>query len=362
MRWVDPEGVERLRVFRLKADADDFAVNVEHTKRTGVYVDPTAGRITFKEYAERWRQVQPHRESTREQVESYLRNHVYPTLGSRPLAAIRPTEIQALIRERSDKLAPATLETVSRWLRTVFRAAVADRIIARSPAVDLRLPAAPERDPVVPFSTDELRALEAGLPAKMRAIVPVGYGLGLRSGEALGLTVDRVDFLRRQVTVDRQLLTPRQPGPPTFGPPKTRKSRRVVPLPDSIGDRLAAHIAEHGTGPDGLLFTTPRGLAWRRPRWAEKWQQAVATAKLPKGVRFHRLRHTYASLLIQAGCSVVVVQHHLGHATAQETLDTYSHMWPDDDDRTRDAVDLLFRSDPDRTAAERAKENRRSER
>jgi integrase len=53
----------------------------------------------------------------------------------------------------------------------------------------------------------------------------------------------------------------------------------------------------------------------------------------------HALRHFYASLLIRAGCSVKVVQARLGHATAAETLDTYAHLWPDDEDRTRQAVD-----------------------
>jgi integrase len=57
------------------------------------------------------------------------------------------------------------------------------------------------------------------------------------------------------------------------------------------------------------------------------------------GHGFHELRHHYASLLISSGCSVTVMQRRLGHATAQETLDTYSHLWPDDDQRTTEAVD-----------------------
>ena len=65
-------------------------------------------------------------------------------------------------------------------------------------------------------------------------------------------------------------------------------------------------------------------------------------AQLPSSTRFHDLRHHYASLLIRHGESVKTVQARLGHATAAETLDTYSHLWPDSDDRTREAVDAAL--------------------
>jgi integrase len=84
----------------------------------------------------------------------------------------------------------------------------------------------------------------------------------------------------------------------------------------------------------------------RRQRFAEVWRAAAREAGLP-GTNFHMLRHTYASLLIDAGESVKVVQSRLGHASAVETLNTYSHLWPDSEDRTRGAVDSVLR-DPSR--------------
>ena len=67
---------------------------------------------------------------------------------------------------------------------------------------------------------------------------------------------------------------------------------------------------------------------------------------LPDGTGFHAIRHYYASLLIRHGESVKVVQSRLGHASAKETLDTYGHLWPDSDDRTRQAVDLVLSRPP----------------
>lgn len=68
----------------------------------------------------------------------------------------------------------------------------------------------------------------------------------------------------------------------------------------------------------------------------------MARARLPAGTHFHDLRHYYASLLIRHGESVKVVQARLGHASAAETLDCYSHLWPDSEDRTRAAVDSVL--------------------
>ena len=76
---------------------------------------------------------------------------------------------------------------------------------------------------------------------------------------------------------------------------------------------------------------------------ARVWQPAARDADLPTSEIFQGLRHHYASLLIRHGESVKTVQARLGHASASETLDTYSHLWPDSDDRTREAVDEAWR-------------------
>lgn len=354
VRYVDPDGAEHRRVFGSKGEADRFAVEVEHRKLTGSYVDPTAGRVTFRDYAEAWRTAQAHRPGTAEQLESRLRLHVYPAIGHRPIGAIRPTELKALIRDRERALAASTVENIAGWIGTILNAAVDDRIIASSPVRKgtLDVTSSTSKKPIRLLEVDELEAVALELPARWRAMVGLAAGTGLRSGEVLGLAVDRVDFLRRSLLVDQQLQTVTGSGP-TLGPPKTAASHRTIPLPDVVLELLAAHLAAFAPGPDGLVFTTSTGTPIRRNRFGSAWSKAIARAGLPAGVGFHALRHTYASLLIGAGCSVKVVQARLGHATAQETLDTYSHLWPDDEDRTRAAIDdaLGARSDQRRTDA-----------
>jgi integrase len=178
-----------------------------------------------------------------------------------------------------------------------------------------------------------------------------------RSLEVFGLELDRIDFLRRTLRVDQQLVQPRT-GEPVIGPPKTPASYRTIPLPQVVVDALAAHLATAPAmevelldttikpipkrRPARLVFVTPAGRPLRRTRFDEQWRVLAAKIDLPDGTTFHDMRHYYASLLIAHGEIVKVVQKRLGHKSAVKTLDTYSHLWPDTEDGTREAVDMVL--------------------
>lgn len=145
------------------------------------------------------------------------------------------------------------------------------------------------------------------------------------------------------MTVDRQLVKLAN-EPARLGLPRTKASVRTVPLPLVVVDALAAHLAQLPPGPVGLVSTLG-GQPVTRQDFGRLWRPAARRAGLPDGSGLHLLRHYYASLLIRYGESVKTVQARLGHATAAETLDTYSHLWPDSDDRTREAVDSQLGAD-----------------
>jgi len=336
-RYRDQDGREHSRHFARKIDAQRWLDEVTASVVTGAYIDPKAGRTTFAEYAERWRAVQVHRPTTRAHVETMLRRHAYPVFGARSLNSIRPSEVQAWAHGLA--LTPSSAEVCFRYVAAVFKAAASDRLIASSPCAGIRLPRRVPRQ-VVPLTTEQVHALSAAMPPRYRALVVLAAGTGLRQGEAFGLEVRHVDFLRRTLQVEQQLVT--LPGaPPQVSPPKTDASYRTVPLPQVVVDALAAHLRDYPTA--GLIFTTETSEPIRRTAFSGKaWQRAVQSAGLPAGTGFHALRHYYASLLIRHGESVKVVQLRLGHATAAETLDTYAHLWPDSEDRTREAVDSVL--------------------
>ncbi len=294
------------------------------------------------DYARQWQRIARFiGPATAAKVDSHLRNHLLPHFGDRRIGSIRPSEIQGWVKARSLDLEPATVEVLYRYLAAIFRAAVEDRLIAVSPCRGVRLPRAEHRQ-VVPLTTEEVLALVAAVPERYGALVTVTAATGLRQGEAFGLTLEAVDWLRRTLRVDRQLVL--VPGrAPELAPPKTEASQRAVPLPGVALDALAAHLAAFPAGEAGLVFTDHRGRPIRRNRFSEAvWRPAVEAAGVPTGTGFHELRHYYASLLIRHGESVKVVQERLGHASASETLDTYSHLWPDSEDRTRQAVDSVL--------------------
>ena len=157
-RWRTPEGESRSRTFVKKVDAENHLTSVQHSKLSGAYVDPRAGRVTLKEYAEAWQGIQVHRPTTAAQVETNLRRHVLPQLGHRPIGSIRTTQVQALVRTMSDNLAPATVELIYRYVVAIFRAAVADKILAASPCVDIKLPRI-DRAKIVPLETEKVLTL-----------------------------------------------------------------------------------------------------------------------------------------------------------------------------------------------------------
>lgn len=355
-RWRDPEGNHRKRTFTRRVDAERFLSTVSADIVRGDYVDPN-DPTTLREYAESWRETQLHRPTTRANVETHLRRHVYPYFGLRRLATIRPSEVQRWVTGLSQFLAPSTVQVIHGIVAAIFKAAQRDRLVNSSPCVGTRLP---KKQPVeiVPLTTDAVHGLADAVPRRYRALVVLGAGTGMRQGECFGLTSDEINLTAATVRVARQIIL--LPGrDPFFGPPKTSASNRTVPLPDVVVKALRVHLEQFPVQhPDRLVFTDDDGHAIRRTTFSrEIWRPAVQAAGAPRSTGFHDLRHYYASLLIRHGESVKTVQRRLGHATAAETLDTYAHLWPDSEDRTRDAVDAILRpahtrhSNPSRQAS-----------
>ncbi len=362
----DPSGRQRTKAFRRKIDAQRWLDEQTAAIVTGQYVSPDAGSMTFHDYAEAWRAAQVHRPSTAEKVESTLRRHAYPTFGDQPLRTILPSHVQAWVKRLSATLAPSTIAVTHGIVASVLKAAVRDRRIVSSPCEGTKLPPV-VREPVVPLRLDQVRALESALPPHYRAMVALGAATGLRLSEMLGLTVDRTGLWpptdSPMLTVDRQLIS-LSGSAPHLGPPKRRASRRDIPLPQAASVALRDHLAafpsaeqdlvvrDHAnratTETVRLVFTTRTGLPIRRGTFYGSWKPAAREAGV--NATPHDLRHFYASLLIRHGESVTVVQARLGHATAAETLDTYSHLWPDAEDRTRAAVDAVL--EPTQEAAD----------
>lgn len=290
-RYRGPDGQERSRTFPRRVDAERWLTGVEHSKLTGGYIDPNAGKITLRAFAEEWRSRQVQRAGTAVSIEQQLRLHVYPVIGDRPIAAIRPSEIQGLVQRLDERLAPSTVGVVYGRVVAVFRGAVRDRVVTASPCIDVRLPVKKPPSMLEVLSTEEVLVMADAVPARYGALVITGAGTGLRPGELFGLALERVDFLRRTIRVDQQLMRVRGQGV-ALGPLKTPSSYRTIPLPQVVAHAMAAHLAAWPVHPDlGVVFTNERAEPIQQQPFAAVWETGGGSQDCRSG----RHRTTYAT-------------------------------------------------------------------
>ncbi|MEV5773084.1 site-specific integrase [Streptomyces antimycoticus] len=359
-RYVGPDGTEKSQSFpdKQKRKAEAWLNNVEADMSRGDYIDPAAGRVTFAQYVSTWLATQTTDPATRESVESRLRLHAVPYLGTRPLASFQPSHIRLWMRALEDAgLAAGYRRGIFAHVSTVFTAAVEDRIIRDNPCRS-RSVKAPRLDPrkIKPWTVERVRAVQDQLPHRYRELIEPAAGCGLRQGEVFGLAVEEVDFLGGVVRVVRQVKLLR--GRPVFAPPKGGKIRDV-PLPESVAFALAGHITRYPplaiTLPwktlDGppvtatLIFYGPAGLPLNRNRFNDRvWRPTLRAVGVEPDREngMHALRHFYASVLLDAGESIKALSEYLGHHDPGYTLRTYTHLMPSSETRTRAAVDRVL--------------------
>ena len=170
----------------------------------------------------------------------------------------------------------------------------------------------------------------------------VGAFGGLRWGEAAGLTRASVDVLRSRLLVTSTAVEVH--GKVTLGhEPKTKRSRRAVPIARSVMRRIEAHLDEFvRPEPDALVFTTRRGGPLFRSTFArEAWHPAVDRAGLA-GFTFHGLRHSFVAILVAAGCTVREVSEWAGHNSVAFTLSRYGGLFEDGAEAAVDRLDALL--------------------
>ncbi len=174
------------KTFDAKADTNAWLSNAETDINRSGWIDPNAGRVTFKEYAEEWRanQIQQ-RPGTKAQIETHLRRHVYPFIGDRPLAKFKPSHIQTWVKvlhegtEDRKPLAPATIEVIYSWVSTIFEDGGYGSRPCRQSVPEHQPPASSARPHRAVVRREGGGLIEA-VPDQYRALVVLGAGTGLR--------------------------------------------------------------------------------------------------------------------------------------------------------------------------------------
>ena len=177
----------------------------------------------------------------------------------------------------------------------------------------------------------------ASAAGQYRALVLTAAYTGARFGELAALRIDRLDLLRRRLTVAYSLSDVR--GQWSLKAPKTAASRRQIALPRSLCDVLSGLLAVVPAGDDGFVFQAPQGGPLRRSNFRRRvWLPSVHRS-VGEPMRFHDLRHTHVALLIAQGEHPKTIQVRLGHTSISTTLDTYGHLFEGLDEAAADRLD-----------------------
>lgn len=334
-RYRDPDGKEHSKHFELARDAKEWLALETASISLGSWVNPRAGKITWTEWSTEWVERQSWAKGTREAALTALESVPW---GSSSVRSVKTSHVQAWVRAEDKRgLAASTIKTRLNYVQMCFRAAKLDKIIAESPAAGVKPPRQRKREVTMKVLTAKQVASALHAAGEFEPFVAVCVFAGLRLGEAAGLQLGDVNFLKRTIRVERQVQGSTI-GSTEIVPPKAGSERDVF-IPDELANILSAHVAtERISRADDHLFRTPLGRLYNRNSAGEEWRRIRTEAKLPADLTLHSLRHTFASNLIASGCDVVTVQRALGHSQPSITLNVYSHLWPSAEDKTRTAT------------------------
>jgi DNA invertase Pin-like site-specific DNA recombinase/integrase len=355
VRWR-ADGKFRQRTFTVKREAERFALEVENEIAEGATTAPLVRRVlTVAQVVEASLEASRPglKERTHRSYVSIYRNRVLPTFGKREVTEVTRADVQAWVTAlHGEGLAPQTVHHCYVALKKAFRYAQDDRLISYNPCDSIRLPRNADAHAFAPVF---LTAAEVETLAKQLDTVAQPYGLlvrfaaytGLRAAEITGLRVRDLNLRAGHVEV-RQTLQ-RIDGEWQVGTAKSKRSTREVPL---VNRALTAEMREylfahpHRANPDALLwpgrmpgthvvdFDRVLDVASFRRNYLRPALRALGMPEM----RFHDLRHTYASLMLSVGRPTHKVSRWMGHASLVTTDTIYSHLYPGDYAEERDEV------------------------
>lgn len=338
--WSDGKRARKTVYSTSRADVMDQVKALVRNQELGAVQVGKAS--TVGALLERWLQdtvrstVRP---STFVSYRTIVKVHLVPGLGKIRLDRLTAPMVRKFLGEkRTSGLSARRCEYIHAVLRVALAQAVEDHQVPVNVARSVHPPKVEHR--TVPAMTPaEAQAVVAAFEGhRLEGLVTVILGLGLRLGEALALQWSAVDLERRRLRVVATLQRlPDQDGARQWvlGEPKTRQSRRPLPLPDNVVSALQAErsrqrlnqlAARAGRWQESdYVFTTSTGAPWTGSGVLNTFQAQLARAGIPK-MRLHDLRHGCASLLLAQGVPARVVMEVLGHSQISMTLDTYSHV------------------------------------
>ena len=276
------------------------------------------------------------REATQERYWNHIRFHIIPEIGSIKLTKLTGRQVQTMYNnvrdhgrvkrgpkdKRDSSLSPSYIRSLHRMLHMALDRAVKEQLILRNPCDDVILPKVDRKEMKI-LKPENIKAyLEE---ADRRGVLPMMFlelCSGLRKGELIALLWSDLDVQNRTISVSKQSVRVKGGGV-KVSVPKTSTSVRIEPIPQEAIDLL---IAEHEKHPDNpYMFPSPVTGGMYYPDAVNALNTKILKSLGLEHIRFHDLRHTFATMALQSGVDIRTVSGMLGHADPGFTLRTYTH-------------------------------------
>lgn len=328
-----PNGRQMSRSSPVKRVVTEWAREVERDRDRGLGINPRAGKVLVDEWARTFLDARVVEDRTLVRYETLWDQRIKPHWGKTPLGTITKVQVESWVKRLlADKVGVRTVQQSLALFSAILSGAVEERLIPANPAAGIKKPRTATKPPRFLARKTEAPALLAKLSGDDRVFVDLLLHTGLRWGEGAGLKGSSLDFVQKQIHV----IGVRTTDGKWKKYPKSRRSRRTVPMPKHLVGHLEELVSRSGA--DRAVFTAPEGGPLNYATWRNRvFKPAVRAAEL-QGVTPHTTRHTTASWLVQAGVSLYQVQQLLGHESPM-TTQRYAHLAPDAFDAVSSVLD-----------------------
>jgi integrase len=369
--YTDPKtGKTRRKLATGKSQTEVSSKGKAFTKSLEDGLLPGADKLTVWTWLQRWLDdyVKPNvRIKSFEKYEACLKSYIKPTLGDVIITKLKAPDVQRVLNEmltqggkKKKGVSTCTVRSTRRYLSTAFEKAVQVGVLSKN-IVRATDPPRLVKKEIHPLTEEQasflLKTAKEGeyifhgckqrqkpdesteyIKAAAYTAVLLALNTGMRVGEVFGLKWSDIDFTQNTVKVVRALVASNHGV--HFEEPKTKGSRRKIPITDTVKKALqkfqkeqqwfSTALGDKFDNEEDLIFPNSFGKPFNTNNFTTRYfKRMILQAGLDRELCFHDLRHSHATLLLKQGVNIKVISERLGHSTIQMTLDTYSHLMPD---------------------------------
>ena len=319
------------RGLKTKSEAQEWAMNFLQRQKGDTSL--TFGQFIDEYYEDMEKRLKGNTMKTKKYIIEFK---IRPFFANKVLSEITPLDIRKWQNELLGKGYKQTyLKTVNNQLSAMFNYAVNFRGLPSNPCRKAGSIGKGRAEEMKFWTLDEYKVFIEGAKDKEVSYIAFQmlYWTGMRIGELLALTYKDVDLETRRIDINKSFQ--RIDGKDVISTPKTEKSKRQIKIPKFLRDDLEVYFNSlYGIMPTDRIFSFTKSYL------THEMERIVKKTGVKK-IRLHDLRHSHASLLINKGCSPLEVKERLGHEKIETTLNTYSHLYPDSQDKLVDMLEDL---------------------